>query len=265
MYNIKRRKEIIMKGKKKFNLASLIEENASLIEDNASYHPAEPEMVFVQGGTFMMGTPKKRIWDDSHDDERPVHKVTVSDFYISKYVVTQEQWKAVMDNNPSHFLGEKLPVESVSWDDVQVFINKLNSLTGKKYRLPTEAEWEFAARGGNKSKGYIYSCSTFISDVAWFLYNSDHKTHPVGTRSPNELGIYDMSGNVEEWCSDWYGEYCSNAQTNPQGPLSGPGRVNRGGGYYYIADGSRVSCRNYRDSVEDNDSNLGFRLVRSSK
>ena len=160
------------------------------------------EMVFVKGGTFMMGaTPEQG--SDAGDGEKPVHSVTVSDFYIGKYEVTQAQWKAVMGKNPSHYKGENRPVERVSWYDIQKFIEKLNAKTGKRYRLPTEAEWEYAARGGNQSKGYKYSGSNDIGSVAWYTNNSGDRTHPVGQKQPNELGLYDMTGNVWEWCSDW--------------------------------------------------------------
>ena len=239
-------------------------------EEKIVLHPAEPEMVFVQGGTFMMGaTPEQG--DDCYDWEKPVHEVTVSDFYIGKYVVTQAQWKAVMGNNPSRFEGEKLPVECVSWDDVQVFLLKLNELTGKLYRLPTEAEWEFAARGGNKSKGYKYSGSNNVENVAWYVkknaaWYDDYliETPPVGMKSPNELDIYDMSGNVWEWCSDRFGEYSSNAQTNPQGSILGFGRVIRGGSWNEYAKYARVSFR-YYDWLDGSSYFLGFRLACSSK
>ena len=137
-----------------------------------------------------------------------------------------------MGSNPSRYTGDdNLPVEQVSWKDVQEFIQKLNALTGKTYRLPTEAEWEYAARGGNQSQGYKYAGSNTVGDVAWHYGNSDHKTHPVGQKQPNELGLYDMSGNVWEWCQDWYGDYSSSAQTNPTGPSSGSYRVLRGGSW----------------------------------
>jgi formylglycine-generating enzyme required for sulfatase activity len=195
-------------------------------------------------------------------DEKPAHSVTVSDFYIGKYEVTQKQWVQVMGSNPSKFRGDDLPVEMVSWDDVQKFIRKLNQQTGKKYRLPTEAEWEYAARGGNKSRGYKYSGSNNIGDVAWYEGNSGDKTNDVGTKSPNELGIYDMSGNVWEWVSDWYGKYSEGAQTNPAGPSSGSDRVFRGGGWYYDAESCRVSIRG-NDYPDYRSYNIGFRLVLS--
>ena len=200
------------------------------------------EMVYVEGGTFDMGATTEQ-GSDAYDNEYPVHSVTLSDYYIGKFEVTQELWEAVMGSNPSNFRGAQNPVESVSLNDCQNFIKKLNSLTGRTFRLPTEAEWEYAARGGNKSSHYKYSGSDNIHDVAWYDDNSGAKTRPVGTKSPNELGIYDMSGNVWEWCSDWYGDYSAGAQTNPQGPSSGSLRVLRGGGWYGSARYCRVSQR----------------------
>lgn len=148
-----------------------------------------------------------------------------------------------MGSNPSYWKGDNLPVESVSWDDCQEFIRKLNSMTGQNFRLPTEAEWEFACRGGNNSRGYKYSGSNYIDNVAWYRDNSGEKTHPVATKSPNELGIYDMSGNVWEWCADWYGDYSSGAPTNPKGPYDGSNRVDRGGSWNY---GTRLCRSSYR-------------------
>ena len=193
----------------------------------------------VSGGTFQMGS------DDSEadSDEKPVHSVTVSTFYMGETEVTQALWKAVMGNNPSSFKGDNLPVEMVSWTDCQEFIRKLNSLTGRSFRLPTEAEWEFAARGGNQSNGYKYAGSNSIGSVAWYTDNSGGKTHAVKGKSPNELGLYDMSGNVWEWCSDWKDSYSSGSQTNPKGPSSGSYRVLRGGGWNYSARRCRVSNR----------------------
>lgn len=178
------------------------------------------EMMRVEGGTFTMG--------GYSGDAYPVHAVTVNGFYIGQTEVTQSLWKAIMGNNPSYFKGDNCPVECVSWYDCQEFITKLNNLTGKSFRLPTEAEWEFAARGGNNSNNTLYS-GGFLVDVGWYKDNSGGKTHPVAQKQANELGIYDMSGNVWEWCSDWYGKYSSDAQTNPLGPNDGPGRVCRGG------------------------------------
>ena len=203
-------------------------------------------MVAVQGGTFTMGaTPEQG--SDVFDWEKPVHKVTLSSCYIGQTEVTQELWTAVMGSNPSWFKGEgaNLPVECVSWNDCQEFIEKLNAITGRCFRLPTEAEWEYAARGGNKSRGYKYSGGDDIDAVAWYSDNSGLKTHAVATKSANELGIYDMSGNVWEWCQDWYGGYSSAAQTNPTGPTSGSGRVYRGGSWNDYAKFCRSSFRDY--------------------
>ena len=223
----------------------------------------EPEMVLVRGGTFTMGCTSE-LGYDCYNDEKPAHQVTVSDFQIGIYEVTQAQWQAVMGSNPSNFKGDNLPVENVSWNDVQEFIRTLNDRTNKQYRLPTEAEWEFAASGGNNSKGYTYSGSDNLSVVAWYRDNSEDKTHPVGTKSPNELGIYDMSGNVREWCSDWYDSYNSNAQTDPKGPSSRSHRVVRGGSWDHFARQVRVS---YRNSIAPDyrTDHLGFRLACSSK
>ncbi len=214
----------------------------------------EPEMVFVEGGTFKMGS-------NDYDSEKPIHDVTLSDFYIGKYPVTQAQWHAVMGENPSHFKGcDDCPVENVSWDDVQEFIKKLNDRTGKNYRLPTEAEWEYAARGGNKSKGYKYAGSDNLDEVGWYNGNAGSKTHPVGQKKPNELGIYDMSGNVWEWCADWYGAYPSEPQTNPTGPAKGTDRVVRGGSWVDFDNFCRVSYR-FRYNFDFRNLNIGFRLA----
>ena len=204
------------------------------------------DMVRVEAGTFTMGATAEM--KDPNDDEKPTHRVTLTnDYYIGKYEVTQALWKAVMGNKPSRFKGDNLPVDLVSWKDCQKFLSKLNRITGKTFRLPTEAEWEYAARGGNKSRGYQYSGSNNPSDVAWYKDNykdnSGRKTHAVGTKQPNELGIYDMSGNVEEWCQDWYGAYSSSSQVNPTGANSGSDRVIRGGSWGSIASGCRLSFR----------------------
>ena len=210
-------------------------------------------MVAVAGGTFRMGSNDS----EAGEDEKPVHSVTLSDYYIGETEVTQALWQAVMGSNPSNFKGSNNPVEQVSYNDCKVFINKLNTLlasqlpAGRKFRLPTEAEWEFAARGGNKGKNnnYKYSGSKSIDAVAWYGGNSGSKTHPVKQKQPNELGLYDMSGNVDEWCYDyWYYSYSSSPQTNPQGPSSGAWgswRVLRGGSWYNDAQYCRVAYRNY--------------------
>ena len=216
-------------------------------------------MVWVDGGTFRMGATSEQ-GSDAWDAEKPVHSVTLSGYYIGKTEVTQALWQAVMGSNPSYFEGDDLPVEQVSWDDCQEFIRKLNSLTGQNFRLPTEAEWEFACRGGNNSRGYKYSGSNYIDNVAWYDGNSGDKTHPVATKSPNELGIYDMSGNVWEWCADWYGDYSSGRQTNPKGPYDGSIRVDRGGSWSNRARGCRSSIRSFINPTYRNDY-LGLRLA----
>ena len=217
------------------------------------------DMMMVKAGTFTMGATSEMKAPDS--DEKPTHQVTLTnDYYIGKTEVTQALWKAVMGNNPSYFKGDNLPVENVSWDDCQKFISKLNSLTGQNFRLPTEAEWEFAARGGNNSNHYQYSGSNVLGDVAWYDGNSGHKTHVVATKQPNELGLYDMSGNVWEWCSDWFGNYSSSSLTNPTGPNSGSSRVFRGGSWCNDARSCRSS---YRSCYAPDSSyySLGLRLV----
>ena len=184
-------------------------------------------MIKVEGGTFTMGATPEMT--DPKDNEKPTHQVTLSSYYIGETEVTQALWQAVMGSNPSQFAGDNLPVERVTWEYCQAFIAKLNSLTGKNFRLPTEAEWEYAARGGNKSNGTQYSGSSNIDEVAWYSDNSSSMTHPVKTKKANELGIYDMSGNVWEWCQDWRGSYSSESLNNPTGPESGIERVRRGG------------------------------------
>lgn len=234
------------------------------------------EMVFVEGGTFMMGS------NDGESYVKPVHKVTLSSFMIGKYEVTQELWVSVMEINPSEFRGGRKPVETVNWYDVVEFCNKLSekeglqkAYTGSKdnitcdfnsngYRLPTEAEWEYAARGGKKSKGYEYSGSNDIDAVAWYGYfPSGGSTYDVGAKLPNELGIYDMSGNVSEWCWDWWGPYTSESQTNPRGATSGSNRVIRGGSFVYReAEFCRVADR-LSSSLDSGIYNLGFRVART--
>ena len=217
------------------------------------------KLVKVGGGTFTMGATTEQV-SDAWEYEKPAHQVALSDYYIGETVVTQELWKAVMGNNPSNWKGDKLPVEQVSWEEVQEFIKKLNQETGRIFRLPTEAEWEYAARGGKKSKGYKYSGSDKLDEVAWYRGNSGDKTHPVKGKKANELGLYDMSGNVWEWCQDWYGDYSGGSQTDPQGPSSGVHRVVRGGSWYRYAGYCRVSVRGY-DNPAGHRSSLGFRLV----
>ena len=210
-------------------------------------------MIHVEGGTFTMGaTPEQG--GDAEDDEKPAHQVTLSSYYIGETVVTQALWEAVMGSNPSFLRGSDRPVENVSWDACQEFIKRLNSMTGRHFRLPTEAEWEFAARGGNKSRGYKYSGSNTLERVAWYNANSGGETHPVKEKQANELGLYDMSGNVNEWCQDWYRSYSSSSQT------TSPGCVYRGGSWYDNARNCRVSYRNF-DMPEISCNGIGFRLA----
>ena len=228
------------------------------------------KMVTVDGGSFMMGATS----DDSEagSNETPRHQVTLNSFAIGETEVTQELWQAVMGNNPSYVNGGsygtnlKRPVENISWDDCQQFIAKLKQMTGKNFRLPTEAEWEYAARGGKKRHNYKYAGSDIIDDVAWYSGNtyssslSNYESKTVASKSPNELGLYDMSGNVWEWCQDWYGYYESSAATNPTGPTSGSSRICRGGAYVYPAESSRVTQRlNSRPSSHAG--SLGLRLA----
>ena len=215
-------------------------------------------MVHVQGGTFTMGrTSSKAYWCD--DSDQPAHQVTVGSFYICKYEVTQKLWKAFMGSNPSWTKADNMPVEWVNWVTAQKFISKLNAFSGKKFRLPTEAEWEYAARGGNRSHNYLYSGSDDINAVAWWKDNSGDKLHPVGTKRPNELGLYDMTGNVYEWCSDWQEPYQSGAQTNPKGPQTGDWKVMRGGNQSSSDSESGVMTRS--QCMPDIATCCGLRLV----
>lgn len=224
-------------------------------------------MIRVEAGTFQMGS------SSGDSDEKPIHKVTLTkDYYIGETEVTQALWQAVMGTtvrnqrdkaNPDWSLrgeGANYPMYYVNYEECEQFIRKLNSLTGKNFRLPTEAEWEYAAKGGNKSKGYTYSGSNFLDDVAWYYDNSEGCTHPVKTKAANELGICDMSGNVGEWCYDWYGDYISSAQTDPTGATSGSYRVLRGGCWSYDASGCRSANRDYNKPTLRN-YNLGVRLA----
>lgn len=195
-------------------------------------------MIYVVGGEFDMGATPEQNEDGMINTEiAPVHQVSLSDYFIGETEVTQELWKAVMGENPAVYQyssrSDKFPVENVSWEDCQAFLSRLSELVGRKFTLPTEAQWEYAARGGQKSQGYKYSGSNNVDDVAWIWTNSDVYIHEVATKSPNELGIYDMSGNVSEWCVDWYDDYYySNSPiTDPQGPSVGTSRVHRGGSW----------------------------------
>ena len=224
-------------------------------------------MILVEGGTFEMGATEEQGHDDPDENEYPVHVVNLSPYYICQTEVTQDLWTIVMGTNPSLILGDMtLPADCIKWDMCQDFIHALNEYLDNKFeiRMPTEAEWEFAARGGNKSLGYKYSGSDDVDEVAWYESNSDKKTHPVGTKKPNELGIYDMSGNIWEWCSDWIGAYQPEEQTNPVGPAEGSHHVMRGGSWTYDHTFCRVSRRNYISNVIAA-SNCGLRLAMTYK
>ena len=232
-------------------------ESAFQIYMKESNDPFEQQMVLVKGGTFQMGD----TFGDGKKEEKPVRTVKVSNFFISKYEITQQQWESIMGQNPSHFTNcATCPVERVSWDEVQEFIKKINLLTGKQYRLPTEAEWEFAARGGQLTLGLRYSGSRNINNVAWYNVNSENKTHPVGLLPANELGLHDMSGNVWEWCSDWMGQYPNTNEVNPTGSETGELRVVRGGSWFGYIDGNKVSARG-ADDPSSGRSYIGFRLA----
>ena len=221
-----------------------------------------PDMVFVRGGKFKMGS----IMGGA--DEQPVHEVVLHDFYIGKYEITQQQWRQIMDQdtNKCYIEGcDSCPVERVSWYNVYEFIGKLNEKTKMNYRLPTEAEWEFACKGGLLSKGFKYSGSNAAVSVAWNVVNSNRRSHPVGRKKPNELGIYDMTGNVFEWCADWYAAtwYQVSPKYNPTGPTEGVFRVIRGGSWFYDSSGLLVTDR---ESVDPSFryGYIGFRLCRSA-
>lgn len=239
-------------------------------------------MVKVEGGTFHMGQTLEQSDDDDFDWGKPVHKVTLSDYYIGETEVTQELWEAVMGYNPVWvaktgslstkfayhicdigFKGrvdDKCPVTYVSWYDCQEFIRRLNRITGMNFRLPTEAEWEYAARGGKYSRGYKYSGSDNPDEVAWYDDNSGKTTHHVATKEANEIGLYDMSGNVYEWCNDRYGDYQSDWQTNPSGAFEGDYRVVRGGCYYFYEGTVRVAWRRF-NTPDFGDYDGGLRLA----
>lgn len=224
------------------------------------------EMVHVPGGDFLMGATDEQN-NEAHKDEKPVHTVRLSDYYICNTPVTQALWEAVMGNNPSAFPGKNKPVERVSWTDCEKFILKLNEMSGRKFRLPTEAEWEFAARGGENDNTYKYSGSNNIADVAWndkicYLVGvggPNYGTRDVKGKSPNKLGLYDMSGNVSEWCSDWYADYTNKSQVNPKGPQEGAYKVIRGGAWNRPAWRCRVSYRGFNEDRKQED--IGLRLV----
>jgi formylglycine-generating enzyme required for sulfatase activity len=226
------------------------------------------KIVAVEGGSFVMGSGA----NDAKSDQKPAHKVTVSDFSIGQTEVTQELWQAVMGSNPSEFSGKNLPVDNVTWEECQVFVARLNKLlhesgklaSDKAFHLPTEAQWEYAARGGKKSKGYRYAGSDDINAVAWTRDNANDMTHPVASKRPNELGLYDMSGNVWEWVQDYYSPYDGAEQTNPTGPASNTGRVvKRGGSWYYAPEYYFRTSFRYGYYTSISDSSIGVRLCLS--
>ena len=202
------------------------------------------------------------MYNDIDDDIK--YTVKLNDYYISRYEITQAVWKSVMGSNPSKNIGDNLPVENVNWDDCQLFIKKLNRTTRKNFRLPTEAEWEYAARCGKESKNYTYSGSNNIDDVCWYIGNSYEQSHEVGTKAPNELGLYDMNGNVWEWCSNWFGVLSDVSSNNPKGPTSGSNKVVKGGGHstddYYTRNLSR-----YGYPIKHKTHSIGFRIVIDKK
>ena len=250
-------------------------EAAQMVQKSLMLALRDQNMVHVAGGTFKMGS----TYRDAYYDEKTIHDVTLSDYYICQHTVTQQQWQKIKGNNPSFFKGDNLPVENVSWYDSVEYCNALSRHYGLKecylingttvsllnggrggFRLPTEAEWEFAARGGKKSRNFKYAGSDNLDEVAWYEDNRNSRTHPVCQKESNELGLYDMSGNVWEWCWDWYGSYPSSPQSNPLGASSGSDRVGRGGSWGDYFAGCRVSCRSnyapdYRRGL------LGLRLV----
>lgn len=208
----------------------------------------------IEGGTFWMGAqsddPNAPNYNsDAVDEEQPVHQVTLNSFYLGETEVTQELWLAVMGEDPGweerYGIGSNYPAYRVSWTDCQEFIRKLNRLTGKRFRLPTEAEWEYAARGGNKSKGYLYAGSNLVDQVSWHQENSEENAHPIKTKRANEIGLFDMSGNLWEWCDDWFDDYNSGSQTNPKGPSDGTIKVLRGGSWFDDYDHGLLSNRFY--------------------
>ena len=216
-------------------------------------------MMCVEGGTFMMGSDAP----DAAADEKPVHEVTLSDYYIGQTEVTQHLWKKVMgdENNLSATKGNNLPVTNITWNEAQTFVERLSELTGMRFRLPTEAEWEYAARGGQKSKGYTYAGSNDIDEVGWYNGNSSNKTHAVGQKQPNELGIYDMTGNVWEYCSDWHMPYSAQAQTNPTGAVTGEKHVLRGGCYHYDSKNCTSTNRHSYYTPDKGGASTGLRIV----
>lgn len=230
-------------------------------QTGAASYTDSMKMVFVKGGCFQMGD----TFGDGEPNEKPVHEVCVDDFYMAETEVTQKQWKDVMGNNPSYSKNcDKCPVDTVSWNDAQKYITGLNSKAGKTYRLPTEAEWEYAARSGGKKEKY--AGGNDVNSVAWYESNSGKRTHPVKQKKPNGLGLYDMSGNVREWVQDWYDVdyYKSSPKNNPQNANSGIFRALRGGSWDHVAR-LNLAMRRGRHYQDYQHFNIGFRLVLSAK
>ena len=261
-----------VKGKRNNSSKELYSTSTQLNDDDSQEHLNRTKnlilkdlinnMVLVAGGSFMMGCSNEHI-NNCDKDERPANRVVIGSFKICKFELTRSQWLAVMGKNRSTFDScNQCAVSGVSWNDIQVFIKRLNKMTGKHFRLPTEAEWEFAARGGIFSRGFLYSGSNDLDSVAWFERNSDLGVKQVGQKKSNELGLYDMSGNVWEWCSDWFGEnyYSESIVDNPRGPMYGKDRVVRGGSWIVGPRNHRVSYR-ARESPDKRESYLGFRLA----
>ena len=218
------------------------------------------KMILVKGDTYVMGA--SLLQGGENKDEQVTHNVTLGDFYICTTQVTQELWNAIIENNPSKIKDKNLPVTNVSWNDCQDFIKRLNDITGMKFRLPTEAEWEFAAKGGQKGKlnGYKYSGSNTITNIMWYSKNSGNRPHEVSSKQSNELGLFDMSGTVWQWCSDWYASYDTSQSFNPNGPIDGIEKVCRGGSFMSEAKECRVSIRE-KDMPNEISEDVGFRIV----
>ncbi|MBO7570790.1 MAG: formylglycine-generating enzyme family protein [Bacteroidales bacterium] len=251
-------------NKQSFIFSKLIVKNVGVIKKRIDIvvekiKMTSVNMIKVEGGSFIMGEVVDNLGGEL---EQPAHRVTLSSYSIGETPVTQSMWITVMGSNPSHFKGDDLPVDNVSWNDCQKFIAKLNDMTGSNYRLPTEAEWEFAARGGIVSRGYKYSGSDNVDEVAWYVEDSNQTTHKIKTKKPNELGIYDMCGNVCEWCCDWFGNYSEHNQENPIGPNVGISRVLRGGCWNCDSKGCSVWKRYYYNP-DGCSAYAGFRLVLS--
>lgn len=235
--------------------------NVSTVSNGKIYRVKDIQfkMIQVSGGKFVMGTDEDNF--TKYDDEKPSHEVTIThDYMIAETEVTQELWQNIMGTNPSHLKHKHYPVDRVSWNDCQTFIKQLNKISGQQFRLPTEAEWEYAAQGGRLSKGYIFSGSDDVALVAWYSNNASSSVHSVKTLQPNELGIYDMSGNVWEWCQDWFGNYPDTSVVNPVGASSGLRRVFRGGSWIGRSERCRVRYRS-GDRPDFRSNGVGFRLA----